>query len=71
MKWLNRQEGMADAVNANVTILVVLRANRALICIRELWLGYLIACRRKQVFHGMGTFVDATGRNHQQGHDEN
>jgi len=31
LKWLNGQEGMADTVNANVTILVVRRASRALI----------------------------------------
>jgi hypothetical protein len=43
LKGLNGQEGMADTVNANVTILVVRRASRALI--RDLWLGYLIASR--------------------------
>lgn len=31
LKWLNSQEGMADTVYANVTIVVVRRASRALI----------------------------------------
>ena len=70
LKLLSGQEGMADAVNANMAITVVWRASRAVIRIRNLLFGYLIACRWQQVFHGMGAFVDTIGCNHQKGHDK-